>query len=607
MQFAQFLSLVGDDQIDNDETSESQITQQTEALIHAPIFNHESYELIEDSHTTGPTVLDLIPQYGFLGIKNNTEDTAAKPESRLLLANTNVPWSAIICGSQGSGKSYTLSCLLELYLLQNSDIGKLSHPLAGLVMHYDSFSSQSTSQICESAYLCSAGIPVTVLVSPSNIWAMKSLYENISGLGENSNQPKVMPLYLNENQLDVSRILKLMSVDSTATDTPLYVEVVLSIIREMAMSGTTFTYTRFRERLNETTWIKGQETPLKMRLQMLESFLEPSLATKETKPAAAKENIWAFKPGTLTIVDLSDPFFLIRSGQARTLTNELTSVIRQQRHMGTRVLIATQEPTLSPELIELANATIIHRFLSPAWYDTLRQHLVAANKQVGSLSTALLESIVALRTGEALLFCPTAQVEVIVTTEGSKRLKALGSSYVKLKVRKRVTVDGGESVLATNAPNTTTSGQQGHIRMHVAMTKQAESSSQTSIANRRGKMESGTCPKARTADTTKTVTKQALIDSHDGDSKAVTETSHRHSPTAIATRSQLSAEANRQINVLITAKSWTSSTVLSKEQRRQLYADFESSLQLLPGDLNKTDPKMIFFATLGNSLKTLRG
>ena len=73
--------------------------------------------------------------------------------------------------------------------------------------------------------------------------------------------------------------------------------------------------------------------------------------------------------------------FLSQSGEAATLTNELTSIIRQQRHTGTRVVIATQEPTLSPELLDLANVTFVHRFQSPAWYEILKKHLAGADRK----------------------------------------------------------------------------------------------------------------------------------------------------------------------------------------------------------------------------------
>ncbi|KAI0380655.1 hypothetical protein F5Y04DRAFT_289347 [Hypomontagnella monticulosa] len=106
----------------------------------------------------------------------------------------------------------------------------------------------------------------------------------------------------------VDEILKLMSVDLSADKTTLYVEVVLKVACEMAMEGPTFTYSEFRSRLDRIRWAPGQETPLTMRLELVDSFIAPSAAnTAKSRPAQAQENIWAFSPGSLTIIDLSDP------------------------------------------------------------------------------------------------------------------------------------------------------------------------------------------------------------------------------------------------------------------------------------------------------------
>ena len=65
------------------------------------------------------------------------------------------------------------------------------------------------------------------------------------------------------------------------------------------------------------------------------------------------------------ISDLSQ--FLTQSGEAANFTEQLISIIRQQRHLASRVIISTQEPTLSPQLLELCNVAFVHRFRSPRW------------------------------------------------------------------------------------------------------------------------------------------------------------------------------------------------------------------------------------------------
>lgn len=283
------------------------------------------------------TKSNLIPQYGLIGIRQDSADTDASAEDRLVLANMNMPWSAFICGSQGAGKSHTLSCLLENALVANNAAGKLPNPLTGMVFHYDHYASYSSAQLCEQAYICSSGIPVTVLVSPSNIWAMKRLYENLPGLKPGAPKPKVLPLYLDENRLDIQTILKLMAVDPTAREPPLYMEIVMNIAREMAMEGSGFSYSEFRKRLSSIAWIRGQDTALNLRLQLIDTIIAPSQTTKTTRPAQAQENIWSFDPGSLTIIDLSDPFF--SSDDACTLFSICLSIFLEERHNCGRVVV----------------------------------------------------------------------------------------------------------------------------------------------------------------------------------------------------------------------------------------------------------------------------
>ena len=61
------------------------------------------------------------------------------------------------------------------------------------------------------------------------------------------------------------------------------------------------------------------------------------------------------------------PQFMSDETTASAFTDSLLSVIRLQRHLATRVIIATQEPTISPKLLDLCSMTIVHRFTSPAW------------------------------------------------------------------------------------------------------------------------------------------------------------------------------------------------------------------------------------------------
>jgi hypothetical protein len=125
----------------------------------------------------------LFSQYGFLaGMSDVLDSNAAmnlnstgpnRPADPRLFFNISAPSSAFICGSQGSGKSHTLSCLLENCLMK-SDVSKLDNPLAALVFHYDSFTSDVKGTPCEVAHISTnSNVKVRVLVSPTNLQTMK--------------------------------------------------------------------------------------------------------------------------------------------------------------------------------------------------------------------------------------------------------------------------------------------------------------------------------------------------------------------------------------------------------------------------------------------------
>lgn len=136
-----------------------------------------------------------------------------------------------------------------------------------------------------------------------------------------------------------------------------------------------------------------------------------------------------------------------------TFTESLLSVIRQQRHLATRVIVATQEPTISGSLLDLSSMTIVHRFTSPAWLKVLRCHLAGISDEGETDKRDVAEifkQIVNLEAGQALLFSPSAMLRVEHSAAGHlHRMQKLGLEYVKIRVRKRLTADGGRSILAS--------------------------------------------------------------------------------------------------------------------------------------------------------------
>jgi hypothetical protein len=141
----------------------------------APIFTMPVFEHAEAVATKQSS--PVFPQYGLLaGLADRVrEDGRCEgPDQPLvqdprIFFNVAAPSSTFICGSQGSGKSHTLSCLLENCLI-SSDANQLPRPLTGLVFHYDMFVSDALGSPCEAAFLSSdPNIKVRVLCSPTNL------------------------------------------------------------------------------------------------------------------------------------------------------------------------------------------------------------------------------------------------------------------------------------------------------------------------------------------------------------------------------------------------------------------------------------------------------
>jgi hypothetical protein len=193
-----------------------------EELRMAPLiwWNVKEHIKKQDPADRGYAVLGHVPK-ATLATDANSSNSSTTVRAPVLL-NTDSPWSAFLCGSQGSGKSHTLSCMLENCLLDKEkhvhQIGNNPRPLAGLVFRYDRCQG---SGVCEAAFLCT-DIPTTVLVSPSNYGRLKKEYELMAatlGAKITVRQLHVLPKYL-----DTERMKTLMAVGSEDM-IPLYMQV----------------------------------------------------------------------------------------------------------------------------------------------------------------------------------------------------------------------------------------------------------------------------------------------------------------------------------------------------------------------------------------------
>ena len=93
-------------------------------------------------------------------------------------------------------------------------------------------------------------------------------------------------------------ILILMNVDETGR-VPLYMAQILRILRDMATASTRFDYNEFKQRISMTRFEPMQQNHLDIRLGVLESFLDLT---------GTFHNEMVFKPGEITIMDMSCPF-----------------------------------------------------------------------------------------------------------------------------------------------------------------------------------------------------------------------------------------------------------------------------------------------------------
>lgn len=209
-----------------------------------------------------------------------------------------------LCGSQASGKSHTLSCLLGNCLMSSNDAIMLENPLSELVFHYDTFMSDTKGSPCKAAFLSSCrDINVRVLCSPANIRSIRVSFTSASTcspltcsfLKETySNLPNILiePLQISSCHLNTKRILDFMAVSQDNGSMPLYLDTVVRILRDIRieqqsnLAGATsiFNYRRFKEKVLGTQLSAVQLGPLSQRLDILESFMPKS----ETADQAGK-------------------------------------------------------------------------------------------------------------------------------------------------------------------------------------------------------------------------------------------------------------------------------------------------------------------------------
>lgn len=114
----------------------------------------------------------------------------------------------------------------------------------------------------------------------------------------------------------------------------------------------------------------------------------------------------------------------------KELVDSITTAIREMRHKGVSIMIASQDPmSLPTEIIELSSMVVMHRFSSPAWVKHVQ-------KAITPLQTLTATEMAALGSGEAYLWANKA-------TD-----KAITQRPIKISIRPRVTKHGGDTIQA---------------------------------------------------------------------------------------------------------------------------------------------------------------
>ena len=401
----------------------------------------------DNSVTKEPDVLlgasSASPQFGHL----------ARLHGRTIALDLNQTQTISLFGVQGGGKSYTLGTIIEMATMPIPGINQLPRPLATVVFHYSQtqdykpeFTSMNQANDDEKSLktlmddYAASGRPLSdlVLLAPEGkIDARKAEYPGI----------EVLPLKFASSELQAGHWRFLMgAVGNQAT----YIRRLNQLMRSMRDS---LTLQGLRTAVENAGFTDSLRDLAMMRLDLAATYIDDTCRISEV-----------IRPGRLVIVDLRDEFIekdealglfvvllqifsdatydghffnkLVVFDEAHKyidspdLVDGLVSVVREMRHKGTSILVASQDPPSVPvSLIELSTQIIMHRFNSPAWL----KHIQKANAALSGIQS---EQLSRLQPGEAFVWSAKA-------TD-----RAFSTEAIKVRCRPRITKHGGDTKTA---------------------------------------------------------------------------------------------------------------------------------------------------------------
>ncbi|MET7796704.1 methylation-associated defense system ATP-binding protein MAD8 [Streptomyces decoyicus] len=377
-------------------------------------------------------------QFGLLGMS----------AGRTVALDLNETHAISLFGVQGGGKSYTLGSVLEMASLPVPGVNRLASPLASIVFHYSETSEYKPEFLsvihanddegqrealrrrygAEPACLSD----VVLLVPEEYVEERQAQYPGV----------RVHPLAFAAAELKIAHWKFLMGAVGNQSG---YIRQIGRIIKA---NRADLTLDAVRRGVEESTLEEHLKRRARERLDIAGDYIDDSARIKDLA-----------RPGRLIVVDLrsddiekSDALSLFvvlmhlfaeatdqgrpfnklvvfdeahKYADSGDLVTGLVSSVREMRHKGMSVLVASQDPPSVPsELIELSTHMVLHRFTSPAWL----KHLQKVNAALSGLNP---EKLAALKPGEAYVWSGKATDEAFVR------------GAVKVDCRPRVTQHGG--------------------------------------------------------------------------------------------------------------------------------------------------------------------
>ena len=383
-------------------------------------------------------VTSASPQFGLLG----------ETSGRKIALDLNQTHTISLFGVQGGGKSYTLGSIVEMACMAVPGVNALPHPLASVIFHYSStldYTPEFTSMVAPNgaesevdalrAYYGAApqGLEDMVILTPmAKVEERRADYPGIN----------VMPISFAASELKASHWKFLMGAVGSQS---MYIRQLASIMKKLRGE---ITLNALRRGVQESGLSDSLKDLALVRLDFAEEYINDTRRLTDV-----------LRPGRLVIVDLRDEFIekdealglfvvllqmfadtthrgrrfnkLVVFDEAHKyigspdLVAGLVEVVREMRHKGTTIMVASQDPPSVPtSLIELSTQIVLHKFNSPSWL----KHIQKANAALDALTPAKLAS---LGPGEAFVWSSKATDDVFAR------------EAVKLRCRPRVTQHGG--------------------------------------------------------------------------------------------------------------------------------------------------------------------